>query len=76
MFSIAMSVLMMLGYILHITSISPVFLAFGITLQGISVVLNVTINSEILRIYNNDEIPGKLLMVLISCGYCILVQYL
>ena len=68
-FSIVMSVLMILGYILYIIPISPVFPVFGITLQGVSVVLNAIINSEILRIYNNDKIPGKLLMILISYGF-------
>ena len=69
MFSIVTAVLMMVGYVLYIIPFSPVFPVFGNALQGFSLVSNVIIYSEILRIYKNDEIPGKFLTLLIFYGF-------
>ena len=61
--------LVTVGYILYILPSSPFFPIFGVTLQGFAFVLKVIINSEILRVYKNDEIPGKLFVLMFAYGF-------
>ena len=56
------------GYVLYIILSSPFIPVFGITLVGFVFVIEVIINSEILRSYTRDESPGKLLELLIAYG--------
>ena len=69
LFAIVISMLITVGYVLYMIPSSPFFPIFGITLQGFVFVLRVIINSEILRIYKNDEIPGRLLTLMIAYGF-------
>ena len=56
------------GYILYMIPISPIFTVAGTTLQGFFSILSALMNSEILRVYDADEIQGKFLMIMFAYG--------
>ena len=64
--AIVMNALATVGYVLYIIPSSPWFPIFGMTLFGVVLVFNVIVYSEILRVYKNDEIPGKLSLIMIA----------
>ena len=66
--AISVNVTIAVGYILYIIPISPFFAFAGTTLQGSCFILTALMNSEILRVYDNDEIQGKFLMVMFAYG--------
>ena len=66
--AIVLNALGTVGYVLYIIPHPPFIPIFGITLVGFVFVIEVIINSEILRSYTRDEIPGKLLELLIAYG--------
>ena len=67
--TIVINALGTVGYVLYIIPSSPFIPIFGITLVGFVFVIGVIINSEILRNYRKDEIPGKLFELLIAYGF-------
>ena len=67
--AIVLTMLVTVGYILYIIQGSPFSPIFGVTLQGFAFVLKVIINSEILRVYKNDEIPGKIIVLMVDYGF-------
>ena len=56
------------GHILYIIPLSPFFAFAGMILQGSSFILRFIMNSEILRVYENDEIQSRLLVTYFVYG--------
>ena len=57
------------GHILYIIPLSPFFAFAGMILQGSSFILRFIMNSEILRVYENDEIQSRFLVTYLVYGF-------
>ena len=66
--AIVINLMIAAGYILYVVPILPMFPFAGNTLLSITFILNTLMNSEILRVYDNDEIQGQFSAVMFAYG--------